>query len=155
MTELTLDAYMQKIIDIETASTDANTTTAQLTILINELNALDTQLDTEIDNMVDTPVDFRYMRKIILVEIERSRKSNLQSSMEKLCDLRKQNLSTVIETQGNEASVNYLEETQNLINYKNTIVNSCNCMSQRQYLIENVSSNTNGNIPTQAQGNRP
>ena len=146
MAETTLDAYMQKIIDIETASTNPNTTLVQLQTLINELATLDTQLDTEIDNMVDTPVDFRYMRKIILVEIERARKSNLQSALERLKNVRKANIKTLIESDpdGNNLAIQYEKETEDIKEFSKTVIDSCGCMSNRKYLIEEIV-NGNGN----------
>lgn len=151
MSEITLDAYMQKIIDIETASTDINTSTTELQTLINDLASLDATLDVEIDAMVEMPIDFRYMRKIILVEIERARKANLQKALETLVNTRRNYIPTLINSDpdGNNLAIQYDIETESVKDLVKNVISGCNCMSNRKFLIEQITNGNNGN----AKGN--
>ena len=69
MTETTLDSYLSKFSDIQTASIDNTTTSSAMQTLYNDLVTIETTLDTEIANpLTSVPSTSNHLNKFILVQ---------------------------------------------------------------------------------------
>jgi hypothetical protein len=136
MTEITIDNYFAKLLEIQNATEDSETTETQLRTLVGQLGVLDTQIDTELTTM-PFPSSVSHLNKLILVQNERSRKANFQNFLEELIECRNGNIDTVASTGTYEDIINYSNETRSIKNYiNNEVIPSCNCIKVRLEIIK-------------------
>jgi hypothetical protein len=139
MTELKCDEYMNKVEEIKDMSEDPETTLSSLQTLINELSVLDSQIDNDLST-IDIPTTMTHLNKLIIVQIERSRKATLQNSLQKLIECRNSNIDTVVLNGTYENALAYQSETKNIDNFvENTVIPSCDCMKIRMEIVKRIS----------------
>jgi predicted RNase H-like nuclease (RuvC/YqgF family) len=131
MTEATLDAYINQLNVFKTLCNSLNTTVQQLEAEITTLNALDTQIDMDCLNMTLPPQTFSHFQKYLAVEVQRSRKADIQASVIKLINSRIENEQQETENKPLEEALLYIKETNNIKDYLITLSSSCDCMNER------------------------
>jgi hypothetical protein len=86
------------------------------------------------------PTTMTHLNKLILVQIYRSRKAELEDYMLNLIDCRRQNIDNYALTHTYDETVTYSNETNQINDYvHNTVIPSCTCMKTRKRLIEKLS----------------
>jgi len=132
MSEINIDLYFTKLVEIIEKLDDLDTTAGQLTALISQLDTINDNIDVDFSN-ISLPTTLIHLRKLILFEVEININSNLHS-----------NLLNFIDNKTKRANIEPehfldLEQEFVLINevvivVKN-IINSCNCMHSRANII--------------------
>lgn len=149
MTEVTIDAYLIKIYDLETLCNDPLTTSTNLNTYFNELTTIKNIFNIELETL-PFPTTTQHLRKLIYIEVETNNNSFIQSNLLKLIDIKKNYIDQYIETNyplnnpiwdPNDRlnfSLNYENDIKSIISTIKNIINNCNCMRNRQSIIENI-----------------
>lgn len=133
--ETLIDNYINKIAEIKNVCENVNTNKLQLEALLNDLQTIDNNLNNQIGIETTTPTSFILFKKYISVEIERSRKDNLHKALYNLIKIRSFNVDNV---EGIENKINYSTETKSIEQYIKNVVSSCNCMTNREFIVNMI-----------------
>lgn len=132
MTQISIDNYFDKLNEIVNACNTNLTQESQLSTLLSELNIISDILDTELNDEANFPTTLIHLRKIILLEIERERKSTFHNAL--------LNLKNVMEDYSKTLPIVYGQENNNNISSMYTLIdetiNNCSCMSSRKNIIK-------------------
>lgn len=135
MTEATCDAYKAQITTIQTLCNINTTTTADITTAINDLNTIDSQINTDILSM-SFPTTVDHLNKFILVQITRSRVSEIQASLLNLIKIRKNHLKTILDPLADMTTpLSYQNDTESLVSYTDNLILNSSGMKDRQLTI--------------------
>jgi hypothetical protein len=138
MTEQTIDSYFSKVNELQVLTSNYNTTVEQILTLFAQLDTINNTLNTEFDEMLNMPSTVQHLRKMILVEIERNDKSFSQTYLLNFYNTKFNYFNTFRIGKTHTEEEQYLKEVANIKLEIDNIMNTCDCMKNRKFLIKNL-----------------